>query len=101
MQPGRFVMPDGKGDRPLLWFFPVDPPEKVGGRQSLWSILSDRYAGYRDKIVDPFFKETLGRCNRQVVLVDLLTALNSGRNLLSEDTSLALDAVLDSLKGAS
>ena len=97
MQPGRFVMPDGKGDRPLLWFFPVDPPEKVGGHQSLWSILSDRYAGYRDKIVEPFFKETFGRCNRQVVLVDLLTALNSGPHAF-EDTSLALDAVLDSLK---
>ena len=97
MQPGRFVMPDGKGDRPLLWFFPVDPPEKVGGPQSLWSILSDRYAGYRDKIVEPFFEETFGRCNRQVVLVDLLTALNSGPHAF-EDTSLALDAVLDLLK---
>ena len=97
LQPGRFVMPDGKGDRPLLWFFPMEQPEKGRPSFALWSVLADRYKSYGSRIVTPFFQDTFNRCNRQIVLVDLLTALNGGTHTF-EDARLALDTAMECLK---
>lgn len=98
LQPGRFVMPDDKGDRPVLWFFPIDTRSDDRQRQgSLGALLGERYDAYCQKIVKPFFAETFGRTNRQVVLVDLLSALNAGRHAF-EDTCYALDTALDALQ---
>jgi len=96
LQPGRFVMPDDKGDRPSLWFFPVRPDgtEPAG---SLGAMLAERYTTYCQRIVKPFFDETFDRANRQVVLVDLLSALNAGR-FAFEDACLALGTALEVLQ---
>jgi predicted YcjX-like family ATPase len=96
LQPGRFVMPDDKGDRPSLWFFPVrvEGTEPAG---SLGAVLTERYSTYCQRIVKPFFDETFDRANRQVVLVDLLAALNAGR-FAFEDSCLALETALEALQ---
>jgi predicted YcjX-like family ATPase len=59
--------------------------------------LAERYQEYCQKIVKPFFAETFARTNRQVVLVDLLSALNHGRYAF-EDTCRALDAAMEALQ---
>lgn len=98
LQPGRFIMPDDKGDRPVLWFYPTDVRSGDAPKQgSLDALLAERYDTYCQKIVKPFFAETFGRTNRQVVLVDLLSALNAGRHAF-EDTCHALDTALDALQ---
>lgn len=98
LQPGRFVMPDGKGDRPVLWFFPLPGLDAAAPpKGSLAALLAERYTEYCQKIVRPFFAETFARTNRQVVLVDLISALNNGRYAF-DDTCRALDAALDALQ---
>jgi predicted YcjX-like family ATPase len=98
LQPGRFVMPDGKGDRPLLWFFPLEvAPDAKESKGSTAAMLRKRYDNYCQKIVRPFFQDTFARTNRQVVLVDLLAALNGGRHVF-DDTQRAIDAAMDALQ---
>jgi predicted YcjX-like family ATPase len=96
LQPGRFIMPDGGGDKPLLWFFPMEPPPDNAGKGTLWDTLAQRYQAYCDKIVTGFLRETFERCNQQVVLVDLLTALNGGQ-VVFDDACEALSTALDAL----
>jgi predicted YcjX-like family ATPase len=100
LQPGRFVMPDGFGDRPTLWFFPIDkPPTDSKGKaakDTLCATLAERYKAYREKIVAAFLRDTFDRCNHQVVLVDLLTALNGGQAIF-DDACQALGTALDAL----
>jgi predicted YcjX-like family ATPase len=98
LQPGRFIMPDGGGDKPLLWFFPMEPPPEAdkSGKDTLWATLAQRYKAYCDKIVTGFLRETFDRCNQQVVLVDLLTSLNGGQ-VVFDDACEALGTALDAL----
>jgi predicted YcjX-like family ATPase len=95
LQPGRFVLPDDMGDRPALWFFPSRASPAVPG--SISALMAERFEAYCQRIVKPFFVETFERSNRQVVLVDLIAALNAGR-FAFEDTSRAIDAVLEALQ---
>jgi len=74
--PGRFLLPGDLEGSPQLTFFPLDAePNRPG---SLLSLLAGRFASYRKNIVKPFFEAHFSRLDRQIVLVDVLSALNGG-----------------------
>ncbi|WP_181707468.1 YcjX family protein [Chthonobacter rhizosphaerae] len=77
--PGRFLMPGDLAGSPALTFAPL--PVVEGGtvpKGSLWELMERRYEAYKDVVVRPFFRTHFARLDRQVVLVDVLAALNAG-----------------------
>src|SRR5579863_46898 len=95
LPPGRFLMPGNLQSSPALTFAPLDLPEQgeaVDG--SLWAMMRRRYEAYKDFIVRPFFRDHFARLDRQVVLVDALSAFNSGPEALI-DLEAALSGILD------
>lgn len=92
--PGRFLMPGDLAGSPLLTFFP-QPTESTGppARGSLSEHLERRYESYKAHVVRPFFRDHFSRLDRQIVLVDVLSALNAGRAGLA-DLEAALTTVL-------
>lgn len=77
--PGRFLMPGDLAGSPALTFAPLLlPPEGSAPRDSLWELMERRYDAYKDVVVRPFFRTHFARLDRQVVLVDVLAALNAG-----------------------
>lgn len=71
--PGRFLMPGDYEGSPLLTFFPA-----TEAGNELRTLLARRYDSYRSVIVKPFFERHFSRIERQIVLVDVLGALNLG-----------------------
>ena len=91
--PGRFLWPGDLAGSPLLTFFPL-PAETDGFRRgSLGAMLERRFESYKALVVKPFFKEHFARLDRQIVLIDALSALNGGPQALAEQAH-ALDAML-------
>lgn len=76
IQPGRFVEPGDLANAPLLTFCPL--PGERRGRGSLWALMEDRYEAYKKTLVRGFFAEHFAKLDRQIVLIDVLGALNSG-----------------------
>ncbi len=92
--PGRFLMPGDLAGSPALTFAPLDLPETgEAPRDSLWSLMESRFEAYKDVVVRPFFRTHFARLDRQVVLVDVLAALNGGREALI-DLEVALGEIL-------
>jgi len=95
LPPGRFLMPGSLAGSPALTFAPLDLPENgVAAEGSLWAMMRRRFEAYKDFVVRPFFREHFARLDRQVVLVDALTAFNSGPEALL-DLEAALGGILD------
>lgn len=93
LQPGRFLNPGQLADTADLRFCPVPLP--VGGYMrpgSLAALMQTRFETYKRTIVQPFFAQ-LARVDRQIVLVDVLRALNAGEEAFA-DQRRALDAIL-------
>ena len=76
--PGRFLLPGDLAGSPLLTFFPLDVGSERDKRTSLRAMMERRYESYRTHVVRPFFRNHFSRLDRQIVLVDVLSALNSG-----------------------
>jgi hypothetical protein len=57
-------------------------------------MMKRRYEAYKDVVVRPFFRDHFARLDRQVVLVDALSAFNSGPDALV-DLEAALAGILD------
>ena len=77
LPPGRFLMPGDLEGTPMLTFAPLP----VGGAVragSLAAMMERRYESYKALVVRPFFRDHFARLDRQIVLVDALSALNSG-----------------------
>ena len=53
-----------------------------------------RYEAYKDVVVRPFFRDHFSRLDRQIVLVDALSAFNAGPEALV-DLEAALAGILD------
>jgi predicted YcjX-like family ATPase len=103
VQPGRFTMPGDLAGSELLQFCPL-PPESAppasgpwGARGSLGALMAERYERYRDTVVRGFYRDHFSRFDRQIVLVDLLGALNRGRACF-DDVEAALATVLRSFR---
>lgn len=79
LPPGRFLMPGDLEGSPLLSFAPLDvAPGAVLEPGSMAALMARRYDSYVSKVVKPFFFGHFARLDRQIVLVDVLTALNAG-----------------------
>ncbi len=77
--PGRFLMPGDFAGSPLLTFAPLNAKaEEEFPKGSLGDLMERRYDSYVSKIVRPFFFSHFARLDRQIVLVDALSALNAG-----------------------
>ena len=99
--PGRFLMPGDLAGSPLLTFAPLDVPADADfPRGSLGALMARRYDSYVAKVVKPFFFGHFARLDRQIVLVDALTALNAGPDAL-RDLQKALVEVLAAFRQGS
>ncbi|WP_128253289.1 YcjX family protein [Falsirhodobacter deserti] len=81
--PGRFLLPGDLAGSPVLTFAPLPKPSQAG-RGSLWHEMARRFEGYKDKVVRPFFRNHFSRIDRQVVLVDALSAIHDGPQALED-----------------
>jgi hypothetical protein len=93
--PGRFLLPGELEGSPLLTFLPVPAPSGTAPRGSMRELLEGRYRSYVKKVVEPFFRDHFARLDRQIVLVDALSAIDRGSAALSD-----LEATLASVLGA-
>ena len=91
LPPGRFLLPGELEGSPALTFSPL-PAEAGGmaGSGSLWAMMERRFEAYKDVVVRPFFRDHFARLDRQIVLVDALSAFNAGPDALRDlEASLA------------
>jgi hypothetical protein len=97
LSPGRFLMPGELEGSPALTFFPlaVEAGEPAAG--SLHAMLARRYNAYVRHVARPFFRDHFSRLDRQIVLVDALSALHAGPSGAHE-LARALQSVLASFK---
>lgn len=96
--PGRFLLPGDLAGSPLLTFFPLPPPASgAHPRGSLGAMLARRFESYKAHVVEPFFRDHFARLDRQIVLVDALSAINAGGGAL-RDLERTLAAVLACFK---
>ncbi|MDR5867586.1 YcjX family GTP-binding protein [Halomonas koreensis] len=102
LQPGRFLLPGDLEGAPVLQFFPLpslddaDPATLAGlPEDSLYATLARRFRYYQQHIVRPFYREHFRRFDRQIVLVDVLGALNAGPERF-EDLARSLSRLMQS-----
>jgi predicted YcjX-like family ATPase len=84
LQPGRFLCPGPRVDAPFMWFFPLEYPSSHLSLYTLGGRLNERFEKYKDDIREHFFNDHFTHFNRQVVLVDVLSALHAGRETFKD-----------------
>ncbi len=102
IQPGRFLIPGHVDDQEALCFIPL---LNCGGytegqlasahKNSFFKVCERRYQSYIKNLVEPFYKTFFSRIDRQIVLVDIVNALNSGPDYV-DDMRQALSNITDS-----
>jgi len=97
LPPGRFLMPGDLEGSPALTFAPLDGLADAPDGRSLQAMMARRYDAYRTRVVKPFFRDHFARLDRQIVLVDALSALNAGPAAVA-DLEAALSAVLSAFR---
>jgi predicted YcjX-like family ATPase len=98
LPPGRFLMPGEMEGSPALTFSPLKLLEGENPqRGSLWAMMARRYESYKSHVVKPFFREHFARLDRQIVLVDALSAMNVGPAAM-RDLEETLAAVLQAFR---
>ena len=80
--PGRFLLPGDLAGSPVLTFAPL--PGDGFARGSLGREFDRRFESYKRHVVKPFFRDHFARIDRQVVLVDVLGAINAGPRALDD-----------------
>jgi hypothetical protein len=94
LPPGRFLMPGDLAGSPLLTFAPLAiAPDQKAADGSLQALMERRYDAYVSRVVETFFYNHFARLDRQIVLVDVLSALNAGAEAV-KDLKTALTDVL-------
>jgi len=98
LPPGRFLMPGDLEGSPALTFAPLPlNDETATAPPSLAAMMERRYEAYKTHVVRPFFRDHFSRLDRQIVLVDALSALNSGPAAL-RDLEIALSGVMQAFR---
>ncbi len=94
LPPGRFLMPGDLEGSPALTFAPLPLPDDfIAEPGTLAAMMERRYEAYKAHVVKPFFRDHFARLDRQIVLVDALSALNSGPEAM-RDLQRGLNEVL-------
>jgi predicted YcjX-like family ATPase len=97
VQPGRFLRPGG-ADLTAFGFCPLSiPPGSALKPGSLGWAMRERFERYKRDIVRPFYETVFSGFDRQLVLVDVIGALNAGPQSF-DDMRLALNTVLQSFR---
>ncbi|MCV2877084.1 YcjX family protein [Rhodobacteraceae bacterium XHP0102] len=91
LTPGRFILPGDLHGSPALTFAPL--PVESPKRGSIAREAARRFEAYKLQIVRPFFRAHFAKIDRQVVLVDLLSAMQGGPEIL-EDLRQAMAGIL-------
>ncbi|MEL6946910.1 MAG: YcjX family protein [Pseudomonadota bacterium] len=96
LPPGRFLMPGDMEGSPALTFCPLDCPHNTGqvGADTLHGLMARRFESYKSLVIKPFFRDHFARIDRQIVLVDVLSAINAGSKAVA-DLETALGEILD------
>lgn len=97
LSPGRFLMPGDLAGSPLLTFFPLPLGDSPIRRGSLAAMMERRFESYKAHVIRPFFRDHFSRLDRQIVLVDVLAALNEGKHAVA-DLQRALEAALTAFR---
>jgi uncharacterized protein len=97
LPPGRFLMPGDLEGSPLLTFAPLELDGEAPAKGSLAEMMERRYDAYVAHVVRPFFLDHFARLDRQIVLVDVLSALNAGPSAIA-DLKAALTDVLGAFR---
>ncbi|MCP4699442.1 MAG: YcjX family protein [Gammaproteobacteria bacterium] len=96
LQPGRFTMAGDLKGAPLLEFCPLPKiPPGTQSSDSLYGVMKLRYESYKEHVVRKFYREHFSSFDRQIVLVDMLQAFNTGYATF-QDMREAIDLVLKS-----
>jgi hypothetical protein len=91
-------MPGDLEGSPLLSFAPLDiASDATIESRTLAGLMARRYDSYVTRVVRPFFFGHFARLDRQIVLVDAMTALNAGPDAVA-DLQQALADVLQSFR---
>jgi uncharacterized protein len=94
LPPGRFLMPGDLEGSPALTFVPLAVEDgEIYAPDSFAAMMERRYEAYKTHVVKPFFRDHFSRLDRQIVLVDMLAALNAGAAAM-RDLETALTDVL-------
>lgn len=93
--PGRFLMPGDLAGSPVLTFAPLPPHS--GARKSLGHEFARRFKSYKRNVVKPFFRDHFAKIDRQIVLVDVLSAIHAGPPAI-EDLRGAMAAILGAFR---
>ncbi|WP_199611526.1 YcjX family GTP-binding protein [Flocculibacter collagenilyticus] len=80
IQPGRFVQPGDLKNAPLLNFFPWLGEEVNASTSPFITTLVKHFNAYKEQVIKPFYHNYFKHFNRQVVLVDCLSALAKGQS---------------------
>lgn len=95
MPPGRFLMPGDLEGSPALTFAPLDAKGQTEFRRdTLWALMERRYEAYKRHVIRPFFRDHFARLDRQIVLIDVLAALNGGSTAMA-DLERAMSEILE------
>ncbi|MCF6234499.1 MAG: YcjX family protein [Rhodobacteraceae bacterium] len=94
--PGRFLLPGDLAGSPVLTFAPI-PTKGRSRRHSLHREMERRFEAYKSRVVKPFFRDHFARVDRQVVLVDALSAIHSGPEAV-EDMRRAMSDILGAFR---
>ncbi|MEO1550490.1 MAG: YcjX family protein, partial [Pseudomonadota bacterium] len=82
--PGRFLMPGDLDGSPALTFAPLPKPKGKPRANSLYAAFERRFEAYKRIVVKPFFRDHFSRLDRQIVLVDVLGAINAGPQAIDD-----------------
>jgi predicted YcjX-like family ATPase len=93
LQPGRQLIPGDLEDAPILLFFPCR--QSTQKENSQYQHLVKRFEAYKKQVIMPFYKQYFCEFDRQLVLVDVMSALNDGPQSLYEQKQ-TLQAILQS-----
>jgi predicted YcjX-like family ATPase len=98
LAPGRFLLPGDLDGSPLLTFFPMPlaSADKLP-RGSLATMMLRRFESYKSAVVKPFFDQQFARLDRQIVLVDVLSALHRGAEAVG-DLDRAMTSILKAFR---
>ncbi len=102
IQPGRFLIPGTVKNTDILRFIPLlksgsysEGQLATASSNSYFKVCERRYQQYIKELVEPFYKTFFRRINRQLILVDVVSALNAGPEYL-DDMRQALTNITDS-----
>jgi uncharacterized protein len=95
--PGRFLMPGDLNNAPALTFAPLVLNNPMIQSGTMAALMRNRFEAYKKHVVLPFFRSHFQRLDRQIVLVDVLSALDSGPLALAE-LERALDQALNAFR---